>query len=229
MKRIGIIGLCFAAVLAFGAVAAATASAEPGFEMEAGAKLPGLMFHSVSGKGILETTSGGKVECQKDFNLGEFLTEHLVSLKVHFLECKAITGPCQNKGAESGLILTELLLGHIGYIEENGGTTKHVGLLLEPQTGTLDAEFECPIVGVQKVTGSVVGEFPENNAKGEKQYNVKRTNLELVFKQNKGKQALTTFQLPLGGNFMTGITLLNNGTTAGEETTDEILLLPAAG
>lgn len=173
----------------------------------------------------------GRLSCEKDLvNNGSFLVPGKLAEKFDITlsgKCELVFSGVQTACNEP--ILTHVLRGLLGYIKGNSGT---VGLLVKPETGTEWFRATC---GVNTVTisGEVVGEIPENNSKGAKQYNKIITELEVHFARVAGKeteQAVTTFELPTGFPAplsMTGIGLSVTGFFGGKasmESTETLLL-----
>lgn len=183
------------AVLAFGAIAATSASAAlPEFIPTGGAFPVGFTSTSLTGQEqILETTGGATVKCKKATTAGEFTSNgHLGSIHILFKECSTVVifeGPCGNPTASTKEILVQGLF-HIGYTNVS---KKEVGVLINSDTSPL-AKFECEVLGIKEtvnVTGEVVGAMTGT-------FNTPRqTELTVSFSQTKGKQALQQITLPL--------------------------------
>jgi len=149
MKRIGIIGMCFAAVLAFSVMAVASASATE------------VLFSSATGTfkatgGTASLNGASKVECVSSSSSGIIETAHLGKLTVLFEKCSTQllgTHLCHNSGTEN-IQFTGTF--HLGLTKKTGVTESlSAGILvLNPTAGT---EFECNSVGKVKVLGSVIG------------------------------------------------------------------------
>jgi hypothetical protein len=204
------------AVLAFSAMAASSASAfHPLFITQSGKE---LLFSGLGGKATLRSANGGVVECEKTLIHGFAL--HLSTLAHRILllfegKCELVSpikAACSNQGTH---ITLKLLLGELGLLT---ATNHKVLILLAPASGTESAKFECGIAGEIAVTGAIVGEIPEINAKGVNQYNKPLTEMEQVFEsvgKNSEKQAIQ--EIFLLGTQMTGVHLLTNGNEASEE------------
>lgn len=218
-------GLALVAMLAFSAMAAASASgAEP--EVKA-AKFP-VPFTSTSGKGTLETKGGSKVTCESDTNKGEILDKAGNSkVTVTFKKCTTkvlgITVSCTSSGQETGTIVTKPLKDRIRYINH---TTKEVGDVLSPETGELLAEFTCAGVTI-KVRGSVIGKIPAGK------FEEPESSGSLEFKQSGGVQNPREYEEEVGGVFKKVVAHLETSTgggafeESGEETTDTITFAEA--
>lgn len=150
MKRIGIIGLCFAAVLAFSVVAVASASATE------------VLFSSATGSfkatgGAAELNGASKVECASTATSGTIENAHLGKLTVVFSNCMVeILGLHVCTGTKpvspTGTITFEGTF-HLGLARSSSTGTPHAAILvLAPTT-----EFSCAGVGTVTVSGSVIG------------------------------------------------------------------------
>ncbi len=126
-------------------------------------------YTSTSGKGVLETEKGRKVECESDTDEGAFTTPRADKDTVHFDKCTA-TGPFGSKlschstkpAGATGEIVTNELASTLVYI--NSAETE-VGVLLEPLAGPTAeyTEFECGGLVTIKVRGSVIGKITPVN------------------------------------------------------------------
>jgi len=205
------------AVLAFSAMATSSASAffHPLFITQSGKE---LLFSGLGGKATLRSASG-TVECEKTLIHGFAL--HLSTLAHRILllfegKCELVTpikAACSNQGTH---ITSKLLLGELGLLS---ATNHKVLILLAPSSETESAKFNCGIGGEITVTGAIVGEIPEINAKGVNQYNKPLTEMEQVFEsvgRNSEKQAIQEIFL-LGTQMSGPIHLLSNGSEASEE------------
>jgi hypothetical protein len=95
MKRIGIVGLCLAAVFAFSAMAASSASAT-GLLLArvaggASGSIAGVSFLSLGGTALLTTQGGKDIQCAHVNNKGLFLSPTLGNLLIQFVNCEANT------------------------------------------------------------------------------------------------------------------------------------------
>jgi hypothetical protein len=158
MKRFRIIGLMLLSLLALGAFAASTASAEEGV-------LPPETFTGTGGAGELATLGGSNIKCTKvDILEGKFLEksdEHGLAI-LHFSECKAETFfPARTLGDESGIILVPILF-LICLVEP----VKLVfGILILPEETTV--HVEVPSLGqLVLVKGAVIAELEGAGLKG---------------------------------------------------------------
>jgi hypothetical protein len=149
------LGIALAAVLAFGALASANASAAQPQFFRGGAPLAETVtFTGTSGAGTLQTGTT-KVTCSSDTSSGSTKgSTEVTGVVVTFKGCVSSGFPCTSSGQASGTIVTNKLKGKlVGIFTETG-----VGLLLEPETaGGLFAEFSCAGFISAKVKGSVIG------------------------------------------------------------------------
>ena len=103
------------------------------------------------------------------------------------------------------------LRGVIGYVKnEEGGP---VGLKLYPESGSSWGSFSCLSTSFE-VFGSAVGELPELNSHGAKQYNTPLSSFELNYAASGAKQAIQTLRTSKG--FETGLHLATEGLFGGE-------------
>jgi hypothetical protein len=148
MKRIGIIAMCFAAVLAFSAVTVASASATEVLLSSATGtyKAPG---------GTAELFGASKVVCSGTASSGTSTDAHLGTFTVTFSGCKVGSIPCNSSGEGSGVIKTNGTA-HIGLGMKSAtsGDSKP-GILLLPN----ETSFSCGILGTVNVRGNIVGLF----------------------------------------------------------------------
>ncbi len=179
MTRIRLIMLSLLAVFAFGALAAASASAAlPEFE----GPFPNT-FTSKSGAGKLQTVGGQEVTCTADSNTGSITGAKTDTANVTFTGCESVTlkAKCQS-GANEGEIKTVELSSTLGYISK---AAKTVGIDLKPKAGELFASFECGGVKIE-VKGSVIGALTP--------INTKTKSFKLKFKETAGKQEVTKLE-----------------------------------
>jgi hypothetical protein len=174
MRRLKIPALTATALaaLALSAIATAVAgAAQPELvkEGKAGVPLTQRKF-TTERKGetlTLENANKETVKCTEEKGSGEGVlnsTKAVEKVTVEFFGCKSGTGlKCENNGAEK--IKTNALNGEIGYIKGTAGTTKVVGLLLKPETGTTFATFVCGGFANNTVTGAVIGEMTPKNVR----------------------------------------------------------------
>lgn len=154
-----------------------------GKAVAAGEKVP---FTATGGPGQLETTTGIKIDCAADTKVGEIVgPQEVLEVVVTFTGCKLlVTGEpsCQSTGMAAGEILTEPLMGELGFITT---VPLDVGLDLLPETGELLAVFLCGTTEID-VLGSVIGLItPINEPAGQ---------FTLEFKQTAGVQEPTKFE-----------------------------------
>lgn len=185
--KIGGLGLALAAMLLLGAFAASAASAA---EFKAEPSFP-VKFTAKGGAGLLETKAGHSVTCTETEGSGEVTSGVAVGgVSVHFKGCfaeKIPALPCTTAGHPSGEIVTNAIKGTPVDLD-----SLHVqaGLLLQPESGEVFAEFVCessslPVKETLKVTGSVIGQVKTT------ELNEFRSTLNLEFVQAGGVQAWT--------------------------------------
>jgi hypothetical protein len=232
MKRISIVGLCLAAVCAFSAVTVASASAAlPEFILKSGKSFP-ITFDFSSGKGKLtpHSTLLPIIECESDLGKGTITGSMLAKITtLTYHECHIQGSPhtCTTSGQPTGLIVgSVVLMVHLGYIKKNGEAGKETGFLVKPETGTVNAEFECEGLAEKVVVeGEVVGQVTSN-------LNEFRETATITFSQGakRGEQAIETFELLSGlpePLFMTGVRLTALGGPASLASVETIELLPS--
>lgn len=195
MKKIRLIGLTVVAVLAFSAVATASASAAEPELISVATK--GEVKGNISGKStpktktVLETANGSTVKCEAATSTGGKAkgTKESTGTKVTFTGCteSVFGGKCENNG--KGGIETVALLTKIGYV--TGSKKTEVGMQLTPESGTSFVTFSC-LGGFAKieVRGAVVGNF------GKGEFKKSTTSLKLVFEKGAtaGSQKITEIE-----------------------------------
>lgn len=148
------------AVLAFSAMAAASASALPVHPLFLTQSGKTLLFSGTGGKSTLRGLSGivaGTIECDKNASHGFVLNKSLLADEIHV----EFSGNCHEllSGVRTACkepITIKLAFGELGLVLGN----KTVGILLKPEVGNVFTEFEC--TGNKFIVeGSVIGEFPE--------------------------------------------------------------------
>jgi hypothetical protein len=151
-------------VFAFGAVAAASASAAaPEFKLSATGKFPvSLNWTSKTAK-LLIGNSKRKVECGGSTSTPEIGNiKELKNLVVKFTKCKAeaplfTTATCKTSTAGTEEIVPVTVKGLL--VVGRDGTTELPAIDLEPQTGKYFASFTCTSLGQEQqltVKGSVI-------------------------------------------------------------------------
>jgi hypothetical protein len=188
------------AVLAFSAMAAASASAfHPLFLTESKAE---LLF---SGEGLgtptLRAENGGfvgTITCERvlvdGFALDKSTLAHRVKVSFHG-KCEQNVNGSKNTCQEP--IVVKESLAELGLVLGN----KTVGILLIPSDGTsVFSVTRCPANTTTPTTveGAVIGEIPELNKRGGNQYNVLLSETEQVFEaenKNSVKQNITSIEL----------------------------------
>lgn len=166
-RTLKMLGLGLAAMLAFGALSAASASAtheQPEFELAAGQEFP-EEFTGEGGAGYLITRDREhKVECNSSETKGGKITSPTEAEveAVRFSECKdANTGASCQSGAEAGVIVTVAITGETVYW---GAARANAGIWLWPTgaKGGVFAEFTCEAFGSGTditVKGGVIGQI----------------------------------------------------------------------
>jgi hypothetical protein len=237
MERIIIIGLCFAAVSAFGALGVASASAtiEGLLVKEPVGGFPASFTSRSLGGGLIhETVSGRKVECTSETGTGTFETAHLgkVTVKVEgcFTKISLFTLKCYNIGAseeerEKGLITVELGI-HLGVELAPVGTPHDAVLFLILGSKPGKFEFECTSAARIDLEGELIG-LIQTLEGGVIKPATKYPSLLLLFtKAAEGVQSSTIFHLALVSSESAGLMEKVHLTTslnkeAAEETSQE--------
>jgi len=160
--------------------------------------------------------SKAKIECEKGtgsavVNSAKTTKEAVTLFKV--CEIKAVSLPCENKGAGTKEIETNKLAGELGLI-----TTSKDGVRLKPESGTYLAEFECGGGAIQvKVKGSLIGEVTGSAKAGETIAQAKFVSTGgLAFAESGGVQKYTKFVGETEGH------QLENVITEGGKTHEEL-------
>jgi len=184
MKVIRVIGLCLAALFAFSAVAASSASATDLLFKPASGGFPYLALALNSIESKLETTNGSTISCEVIHVEVTITDAHLGFVHVLWLGCKesVFSSACHSPGQASGRILL-LALFHLG-LGHRGTELKVPAVLVLVPAGF---EIECAV----KITvkGSVIGEIKIPTKTLEE-------NVPIIFKQvAAGKQDMTEFLL----------------------------------
>lgn len=217
MRRLYTTGLCLMALVAFGAVVAGSAYAEPEFTNATHA-FP-LGFTGEGGRALF-TTKNVTFECEKLLDKGQILAEpnttHSMLGDVQFLFDKCPYGPgqgsCSNEG--SNKILTPEYRWHLGTLTTAANGLRAV-LILVPFNPKLT--LTCGGEPIE-VGGNLVGLILDVNARGESQFNVRRKTIEIEFKSiEDGKQEERTFEFTLPHEVFTELDLKWNRFLFGEE------------
>jgi hypothetical protein len=147
MKRVGIIAMCFAAVLAFSAVTVASASAtELLFSVAAGA------FSASGGEATLIGAS--EIKCTKTTTSGTITNAHLGKITITFEGCKAGSIPCNSPNQSSGVIVFPGEY-HFNLARSSATGEPHAAVLILVNPSPFS--FSCGILGTVEVRGSVIG------------------------------------------------------------------------
>jgi hypothetical protein len=162
MRRIiSIVGLCLAAVFAFSAMAASSASAGELLALIApkGGSAAGVSFLSKAELPLLITHNNTRIHCKDAINFGHFLTSSLGDILIQFLGCTSSVGSCRSLGAAAGEIHLPLAttLFHLGlaHLTSTVGKIPAVLILLDK-----DVHIECgepPLAALILVLGAVIG------------------------------------------------------------------------
>lgn len=193
-QKIGRLGLALAAMLLIGAVSAGAASAA---EFAASPSFP-VKFEGEGSVGLLETQKGRSVTCAEGEANGEVGGSTGAKASVVFKGCHAEHFPlltCTSAGRAAGEIATVSMKGTPVNL-----TKTEVGILLQPESGEVMAEFKCslsPISETLIVRGAVIGKVP--NA----ELNSFRSTLHLEFKAVKGTQEYTKVEGSTTSYFLT--------------------------
>ncbi|MGA8364236.1 MAG: hypothetical protein WB709_06920 [Solirubrobacteraceae bacterium] len=162
MKRISIgsLGLCLAAVFAFSAGAASSASAaELLIRPAGGGTIAGVTFLSSASLAQLFTKAGNEIDCKDATNHGLFLSATLGNILIRFLACSSSGFSCKTVGAGAGEIHLPLTtLFHLGLAHLTGATAGVPALVI--LLGKV-IEIECSVLKI-KVQGSVIGAIQRN-------------------------------------------------------------------
>jgi len=167
MKRISIVGLFLAAVFAFSAMAASSASAADLLaQVHGGGSIVGVTFLSTATLPRLITHNGSEIHCKHATNHGLFLTATLGNILIRFLGCTTANPfggrlPCQTTGAgKEEIHLTLSTLFHLGlaHLVLPGGTVHRLpaAVILLGKTIVINCE-EGIVKAKIEVLGSVIG------------------------------------------------------------------------
>jgi hypothetical protein len=222
MKRIGITGLFLAAVFAFSAGAASSASAAELLARPAGGgSIAGTTFLSSAGLAQLFTKAGNEIDCKDATNHGLFLSATLGNILIRFLGCstKVITNElCNSPGAGTGEIHLPLAtLFHLGLAQLTSATAgvPAIAVLL-----VNNVKITCGIATIE-VTGAVIGALQRNGAAVP--LNTAITDVNLNFQQSAtGVQHLRLFLMP-GTTGLTAYDLESNVNGGAFELASEVV------
>jgi hypothetical protein len=201
MRTARLFSLVLAAILAFGAIIASTASAIPKFKLPIAKR----NFTAVSGPSTLNAKGVDTIVCPSSTSSGTILGDDEISIDIHYEGCLFINskGTCTIKSVGApgtGLIQTNLLTGLLGLLHQPNGAA---GILFEPAKGNVFVTFAptgspCS-TPTEAVEGSVAGAFTPTGKESEKGL----INLN-VSNNGTGKQAITLI-LTLKGTVITGL------------------------
>jgi hypothetical protein len=157
MKRISIVGLFLAAVFAFSAMAASSASAAPGLllaRVAGGGSIAGVSFLSLGLTALLTTHGGHDIKCTHFRNSGLFLSSTLGNVLILFSNCTTNTeiGTLECNNIHLPLATTLFHLG-LAHLSNTVGKIPAAVILL-----TKDVNISCGIAEVL-VLGAVIGAF----------------------------------------------------------------------
>jgi hypothetical protein len=146
MKRFRLLGLALLAVFALGALIATSASAAL---PELLPVVKGTIWTGKSvGEPVLETLSELTIKCKAATMDGEQLTDTLGHYHIHFAECQAATGKCNNVGDLPGVILA---LGEYHFVDDSLGIPLGVAILF-----LVEVHFSCGPLVLILVKGHVL-------------------------------------------------------------------------
>jgi hypothetical protein len=199
MRRMKTIGLVVAASLAISCLTAASALAVPEFLHEK-KEVVKKMFKVKSKEGTtLIELSGTKyhITCKSSSSEGKIVgTTEVEDVVSKFKECKAKESEesvqCEVKSTSPAggkeEIVTKELKGHLGVVAKAEATSE-VGLLLEPQSGsvyvTITGSTQCLPAETSEVTGGLIGEVTPTGSeakKGELLYKIKSEKTQAIRK-----------------------------------------------
>ena len=185
--KIGRVGLALVAMLLLGAISAGSAAAA---EFASSGGFP-VKFSGEGEAGLLETVEGRSVTCTEGSASGEVAGSKEAKATVVFKGCHAEHFPlltCTTSGKAAGEIATKSMKG----TPVNLDTTKtDVGILLQPASGEVMAEFNCSLGFVNEtliVKGAVIGKVQRADV------NKETATIHLEFKALKGKQEYTQIE-----------------------------------
>jgi hypothetical protein len=204
MRKVKLLIFALAAVMAFGVVAAASASATEPLFLNEGAKAS-LLFTATGGAAVLKgkkLTQEAEINCEESSTHGFTLNKTSLAdeVDIEFKTNCNETAPALglNKAACVEPIKVKETRGELG-LTTLGAETKLLALLLAPVSGSEFVTTECG--GVRTVVGGAIVGFLPQRAK----YNKFESEAELVFRASGAKQEPTEIEL-LGTN-MTGVKL----------------------
>jgi hypothetical protein len=200
MQRIKLLGLALIALVAFGAIASASAFAEgPEITPTPTAEKP-LSFTAKGGEATLQgTSSANQVKCLENETAGKFTTQDKGTGTVKFIDCRSELGKCTSTGQSSGVILTE---GEVQLVDVLPTSTLDLGLLIKPHADspkqTEYLSFVCGGTATIIILGSVIGVFDTSTGSllTSPSSFTSATEYKVLFKQSaQGKQEILTCML----------------------------------
>jgi hypothetical protein len=201
MQRIKLLGLALIALVAFGAIASASAFAEGPEITPAPTKTAPLTFSGTGGAATLQgTKTSNAVTATAVKFKGEFTSQDTGTGTVEFSGVKsAELGKCNSPGQASGVVLTE---GPVQLVDVLPTSTLDLGWLVTPhQDGepTKDLTFVCGGVATIVILGSVIGVTDASTGSlltSPSTFTAGTTEYKVLFKQSaQGKQEILTCML----------------------------------
>jgi hypothetical protein len=168
MRTVKILGLCFVAVLAVGAMVTPAAWAKPEFLEKNGKELVKKKFTFAGTEGKVYIGSSEAIKCKKEEGSGEVVTKEenkkVAKVKITFKEClmentSGETCKPKSKGGTEGKIETNELKGELGEVAKAEAESE-VGLRFEPVSGTtfVTLEGKCLPSTPAAIEGSLICE-----------------------------------------------------------------------
>jgi hypothetical protein len=203
MKRIRIIGLCFAALFALSVIAVSSASALPEilfkFTNSNSPIANGGTFTAKGGGVLFDTINGSQFDCISSTGSGTFENAHLGKISLLLTECASGGGTCTSTGSKAGHITMSSLPFHLGLAHVGSNSTVPATIMLLPSGGI---KFICNF-GEVTLTGNLIGALQKLNGE-EPRVGESFKEANLVYQQTGGKQELRLILLPLGGGTLEG-------------------------
>jgi hypothetical protein len=144
-------------MLALGAVASQAVASTPEVDPLSG-KFP-VAGTGTSGKSVLSTASGTRIECTSGKGSGQATSKTTGEGSYTLSGCTTIIlgfpVSCTSAGQPSGTIATGLSVSHLVYLD---AAHKKPGVLATPPTGGVFAKFTCAMVTVEVKGNGVLGE-----------------------------------------------------------------------
>lgn len=211
MRIIKLLMLALGAVMAFGAIAAASASAtvQPLYLTSTGGT---LKFKATGGLAALHGEAAGisaEIHCEESSATGEVQNKSMLAVKtlIQFKNKCEQNGGGVSKAGCTEPILVKLVTGEIG-LTSNGTIKELVGIVLKPSSGTEFVKVTCGS-SVTTVGGEIIGLYPEKS-----KYNKLETSAEQLFLAKGTQQEPTSIELL--GKTDTGVELKVSGFFGGK-------------